>query len=373
MKAFRRLAASTAALTIAATAFTGVTLAPVALAESDATAAGTPAETYPGPFSEVEEVEHEITEGSEYWQRAIVEANNDRIVEMTATSPAMDDREISMAVIKAGVEDAPTIYMLNGADGGEGGANWIQQSDILEFYLDKGVNVVIPMEGQFSYYTDWVTEPSQLGGKQMWETFLTKELPGPIEEQLGANDRRAIVGMSMSATSSLLLAQHNQGFYDAVGSFSGCAATVGPIGEISIEVTLDRANATPEDMWGPRGSANWTYNDALINAEQLRGTEIYVSNGSGLAGLWDLPTTSPRLADATELQAAAATFETTTVGGVIEGVTNVCTHDLNTKLKALDIPADFNFRNTGTHSWGYWQEDLWESWPTIARGLGVDA
>lgn len=373
MKAFRRLAAPTAALTIAVTAFTGVTLAPTALAGADPAAQTTAMESSADGISVVEEVEHEVTEASDYWQRAIVDADHERIVEMTATSPAMDDRVISMAVIKAGVENAPTIYMLNGADGGEGGANWIQQSDILDFYLDKGVNVVIPMEGRFSYYTDWVTEQPQLGGKQMWETFLTKELPGPIEEHLGADDRRAIIGMSMSATSSLLLAQHNPGFYNSVGSFSGCAATVGPVGETSIQVTLDRADATPEEMWGPRGNDNWIYNDALINAEQLRGTEIYVSNGTGLAGLWDLPTTSPRLEDATELQASAATFETTTIGGVIEGVTNVCTHDLNTKLESLGIPADFNFRNTGTHSWGYWQEDLWESWPTIARGLGIEA
>lgn len=29
-------------------------------------------------------------------------------------------------------------------------------------------------------------------------------------------------------------------------------------------------------------------------------------------------------------------------------------------------------RNAGTHQWAYWQEDMFESWPVIAKGLGFD-
>lgn len=366
MKFLRRLTAPAAALAIAVTAATGTLITPTAGA-----AALTPADIAGDtPLSEIAPETAPVTENSPYWRRAVAADESGRVEELVATSPAMDGREVSLAVIKAPNPGAPTYYMLNGADGGEGGANWIQQSDILEFFQDKNVNVVIPMEGQFSYYTDWVTEQPQLGGKQMWETFLTQELPGPIEEYLQAGDKRAISGMSMSATSSLLLAQHNPDFYDAVGSFSGCAATSNPVGYTSMQVTLNRANTTPEAMWGPRGTGTWHYNDALINAEKLEGTELYVSNGSGLAGSWDLPS-SPRLEGANQVQASAAMAETIIVGGAIEAVTNTCTHDLNTKLQANGINGDFNFRNTGTHSWGYWQDDLYDSWPTIARGLGL--
>lgn len=363
MKFLRRLAASAAALTIAAT---GTVLAP-AVGAAELTPAQVAGDT---PLSEISEVTEPVTENSPYWRKAVANDTSGRVEELTATSPAMEGREVSMAVIKSINPGAPTYYMLNGADGGEGGANWIQQSDILEFFQDKDVNVVIPMEGQFSYYTDWETEAPQLGGKQMWETFLTKELPGPIEDYLDAGDKRGISGMSMSATSSLLLAQHNPGFYDAVGSFSGCAATSNLVGYESMRITLDRANATPEDVWGPRGTAIWHYNDALLNAEKLADTEIYVSNGSGVAGSWDLPS-SPRLDGANQLQTSLAMAETIIVGGAIEAVTNTCTHDLNTKLQANGINGDFNFRNTGTHSWGYWQEDLWDSWPTFARAFDM--
>jgi diacylglycerol O-acyltransferase/trehalose O-mycolyltransferase len=26
---------------------------------------------------------------------------------------------------------------------------------------------------------------------------------------------------------------------------------------------------------------------------------------------------------------------------------------------------------TGTHSWGYWEDDLHNSWPMLARSMGI--
>ncbi|MBZ8177601.1 esterase family protein [Corynebacterium sp. 3HC-13] len=309
-----------------------------------------------------------ITDDSPFW-RKVVNDDDPRTEEVLAYSPAMN-RQVPLAILKAEKPNAPTLYLLNGGDGGEGGANWIQQSDVLSFYRDKGFNVVIPMAGKFSYYTDWVEDNENLGGPQKWETFLTKELPGPLENYLHANGNRAIAGMSMSATSSLLLAEHHPGFYGAIGSFSGCAATSTPLPWFYLQQTLQRGKATPEQMWGPMGGEYNVYNDALVNAEKLRGHEIYVSNGSGTAGAWDLPS-SPRLANVPEALKGVAMAETIGVGGVIEGATNNCTHNLQAKLNSLGISAQFQFNNTGTHSWGYWNDDLRNFLPVLTRGLGL--
>ncbi|MDN6740350.1 MAG: esterase family protein, partial [Corynebacterium casei] len=161
----------------------------------------------------------------------------DHVIGFNASSPSMD-MEIPLAVITPDDtfdEKRPTIYMLNGAGGAEQGMDWITattysdlepKENIIEFYKDKNVNVVIPQAGAFSYYTDWVESP-QSGylsqEKILWETFLTKELPDVLENEINGNKKRAIAGMSMSATSALVLAEHNPGFYNAVGSFSGCA------------------------------------------------------------------------------------------------------------------------------------------------------
>ncbi|MFE3002652.1 hypothetical protein ACFXG4_47770 [Nocardia sp. NPDC059246] len=59
------------------------------------------------------------------------------------------------------------------------------------------------------------------------------------------------------------------------------------------------------------------------------------------------------------------------LGGMIEAATNSCTHQLADRLSALDIPAQVDFRPTGTHTWHYWQDDLHNSWPLLASALGT--
>lgn len=366
MKLLRRIAAPIAAL--------GITLSAI-VAPTAGAAELTPAQVAGDtPLATVTDGPKDGDQEAPRWREAIETkyGNNDRVREMSAYSPSMN-RDVPLVVIAA--EDdpkspRPLIYLLNGGDGGEGAANWVMQTDAVEFYLEKNVNVVIPMEGKFSYYTDWVEENAHLGGKQMWETFLVKELPGPLEKKLNTDGQRAIAGMSMSATTSLIFPQHYPGFYDAAASYSGCAATSSPVAWEYLRVTLERGNATPEQMWGPRGGEVNLYNDALVNSDKLRGTELYVSNASGLAGEWE-SVTNPRWQGAQGIELSAGMANITVVGGAIEAGTNKCTHDLKAKLDAAGIPADWNLRPTGTHSWSWWQEDLRDSWPTYARAFGI--
>ena len=172
----------------------------------------------------------------------------------------------------------------------------------------------------------------------------------------------------MSATSSLLLAEKNPGFYDGVGSFSGCAETSSFIGYKSAELTVNRAGSNVVDMLGPMGSEHNRANDALIHAEGLRDTELYISNATGLAGEYDMPGYyTAQGVNPAEASAGAATL--IVEGGAIEAATNICTHNLKAKLDNLGIEADWNLRPTGTHSWNYWIEDVTASWPTLERAL----
>lgn len=289
-------------------------------------------------------------------------------------------RDIPVALIRATgpdgkpVSKAPTLYLLNGAGGAEQDADWISIGKAHQFYKGKGVNVVIPMEGAFSYYVDWLTDGETLKqksryfkGEQKWSTFLGKELPPAVEHELGANDKRGVLGFSMSGTSSLLLAEHFPDKYDAVGSFSGCAATSTPLPWAFVALTVNRAatqgDVTPAHIWGPMGSPYNRYNDALVNAEKLRDKAIYISNGSGTASQSDM--ISYRLGQGQSFpQASSGSWTTTVEGGVIEAATNSCTHDLRAKLNHLDIDAHYEFRKTGTHAWSVWLDDLNRSWNT---------
>ncbi|MDK8896787.1 alpha/beta hydrolase-fold protein [Corynebacterium sp. MSK004] len=305
-----------------------------------------------------------------------------------ATAPAMG-RDVPLAVITPdGTFDTsrPTLYLLNGAGGAEQGMDWIvstvakdldpkteKTQDLVHYYANRNVNVVIPQAGAFSYYTDWLTTPdrSYLKGPQKWETFLTKELPGPLEDYINGNGKRGIAGMSMSATSSLVLAQHNPNFYDAIGSYSGCAATSTPLPNFYSQLTVNRGGGSTEQMWGPMGGDYNRYNDGLINATKnnMGNSKVYVSANSGLAGATDLG--SSKIDALGSSQAFKSSSTLVVEGGVIEAAMNACTHDLKAKMEREGVDAVFNLRNTGTHSWPGWLDDINSSWPTYARAFDL--
>ncbi|MDV8056832.1 alpha/beta hydrolase family protein [Rhodococcus sp. IEGM 1343] len=279
-------------------------------------------------------------------------------------SSAMD-RTIPLKILRSPDRTAPspTLYLLNGAGGGLDGMDWYTQTDVVSFFADKNVNVVTPVGGAYSYYTDWQHDDPRLG-RNKWETFLTAELPPLVDDLLDTNGRNAIAGISMAATSVLNLAAHHQGLYRAVGSYSGCASTTDALGRAYVKTVVSMAlGANVTNMWGPDDHQDWVRNDAVVNAEKLRGTALYISNGSGLAGASDtLDGTNPN-------GPGFVLLNQMVVGGAIEAATGDCTRRLKTALEQLDIPAHFEMRERGTHSWGYWQDDLHDSWPMFEDAL----
>ena len=292
-------------------------------------------------------------------------------------------------------ENAPTIYLLNGAGGSEQDTDWVAQAyDELErTYKDSGANLVIPMEGAFSYYVDWAAEPPVdtdtnpfFHGKQMWSTFLAHELPQAVEPYMNADEEhRAAAGLSMAATSVLLLAEHNPGFYDAVGSFSGCAATSTPIPWKFLDLTVSRGAPnvmSPEYIFGERGSDYNRHYDALVNAADLKGTAVYLSTGTGLAGASDTPGyLKDRLIgkygvdpDSASARALSNAMTLQVEGGVIEAAMNACTHDLMVKMRANDVEVTHaELRNVGTHSWASWRDDVQLSFDKVfKKALGLE-
>ncbi|MGW4634315.1 alpha/beta hydrolase [Nocardia sp. NPDC004415] len=261
-------------------------------------------------------------------------------------------------------EPRPTLYLLNGAGGGEDIANWYTQTDIVQFFADKNVNVVTPAAGKFSYYTDWQRDDPKLGRHQ-WQTFLTEELPPIIDATLNTTGVNAIAGLSMSATAVLNLAIAAPDRYRAVGAYSGCASVSDPMGRAYVDLVFARAGADPANMWGPPGDPAWRANDAYLNAEGLRGKAIYLSSATGLPGVAEqIP------AGASPGKVIGLTDQIL-LGGAIEAATNLCTQRLAARLHELNIPAQTVFRPAGTHTWKYWEEDLHNSWPLLAEAIGA--
>ncbi|WP_372494224.1 MULTISPECIES: alpha/beta hydrolase [Nocardia] len=295
-----------------------------------------------------------------------VRSDDERHQVLTVRSAAMAaDIPVEVQLAADRSVPRPVLYMLLGAAGGVDGATWASKTDAWQFLSDKNVNVVTPIGGMFSYYTDWVRDDPRLG-RNKWRTFLTQELPPLLDRHLNANGRNGILGYSMSGTSTLALAATTPNLYQAVAAYSGCAQTSDPLGHEFVRLTVEEWGlANVQNMWGPPDDPNWVRNDPYVQAEGLRGKAIYISNGSGLPGAYDV------YGGKHSLPGAWGYANQLVVGGVIEAGTDYCARNMRKRLDDLGIAATYNLRPTGTHSWGYWEEDLKDSWPVLAAGLGV--
>ncbi|MFJ4654972.1 alpha/beta hydrolase [Nocardia sp. NPDC088792] len=294
----------------------------------------------------------------------------------------IDDRHLTLEVYSAAMDKnvrvdvqrpadtsqpRPVLYLINGADGGVGTANWEDKSpDTLKWLADKDVNVVQIIGGAWSYYTDW-RAPDPVLGVNKWKTFFTEEIPPLVDAGLGTNGRNAIAGLSTSGTSVLNLAIAKPELYGAVAAYSGCAQTSDYLGQQFVHVVVGKGGGDVENMYGPDNDPLWVENDPYVNADKLRGVGLYISSGSGLPGAHDT------LDGPYTLPGTGGLANQLVVGGVIEAAVNYCSHNLANKLNSLNIPATYDFEPTGTHSWGYWHDQLPKSWPVLAQGLGLPA
>ncbi|MBF6354569.1 esterase family protein [Nocardia higoensis] len=256
----------------------------------------------------------------------------------------------------------PTLYLLAGAGGGEDSATWQARTSALEFLAAHPVNVVQPIGGAWSYYTDWRARDPVLGVNK-WKTFLTEELPPVIDGALGTDGLNALAGLSMSGTSVLQLPIAAPGSYRAVAAYSGCAQISDPLGHQLVQTVVAAGGGDVVNMYGPPDDPMWVANDPYVNAEGLRGVELFLSTGSGLPGRWD-QLNGPRAQPGVD-----GLVNQVVLGGLLEAATDLCTRNMRDRLTGLGIEATYVFDPTGTHSWGYWEDALKQSWPVLARGL----
>ena len=293
--------------------------------------------------------------------RTVAQADGVRDVYVRSTAMKA---EMLVKVLPSRVDAAssPTLYLLNGAAGGYNGSSWFDQTDVIKFFADKNVNLVVPVGGVASYFTDWRRDDPKLGHLK-WSTYLTKELPPLMDAAYKGSGRNAIAGISMAGTSVFQLSLDAPDLYQGIGAYSGCAMTSDPVGQAFVKLTVARGGGNTLNMWGPSNDPEWVRKDPYVNAEKLRGKAIYVAAGNGVPGQYDNINAPGIKGD------VKALAERIAAGAVIESATNYCTQRMQTRLRSLGIPATFRLNYRGTHSWPYWQDDLHNSWPMFAAVL----
>ena len=285
---------------------------------------------------------------------------NDRWDKVTVYSPSMN-KEIVNDVFKAPNSGAPTFYLLPGIDGGDnldpgtswapGTKAWFGMTDIQGFFANKNVNVVSPLGGQFSWFTDWVGDASK-----QYQTYMTKELPPVLNKQYNTNGKNAVGGLSSTGGTAVDYAVQAPGLYKAVGSYSGMLTPNDDRQMVSF--TLMGGGASADAMWGPGNGGLWAQHDPSLNVEKLRGVAVYVAaSATGNVGAVD------RLPE---------NFGGNFSGGMIERIINDSTKKFADRAAAAGVPINYVVRPDGSHTWGLFESEMQESWnTTIGPALGV--
>jgi diacylglycerol O-acyltransferase/trehalose O-mycolyltransferase len=249
------------------------------------------------------------------------------------------------------------VYLLDGLRAQDDYNGWDINTPAFEWYYKSGLSVIMPVGGQSSFYTDWY-QPSQGNGQNYtykWETFLTQELPGWLSANRGVSPTgNAAVGLSMAGGSSLIMAAYYPDKFPYAASLSGFLNPSEGWWPTLIGMAMNDAggyNAT--SMWGPSSDPAWARNDPMVQIPRLVANNsriwIYCGNGTpGELGGSDLPA---KFLEGFTLRTNVTFRDNYTAAGGSNGV--------------------FNFPDTGTHSWGYWGQQLQAMKPDIQRVLGA--
>ena len=277
-----------------------------------------------------------------------VDPVNDRWVKISVYSPSMDKVIVNDVYRAPGNASAPVLYLLNGIDGGVDNKGWFGLTNVQGFFANKNVNNVSPIGGQYSYYTDWVADDPALG-RTKWQTYLSQELPPVINQELKANGRNAVGGLSMSGGSALDLAIQAPGLYRATGSYSGCPSTSDPqrANQIALSFIPSGANAANSGAARRTRLGDARPVEECHQAEGRRGVcgRVDGRRGRGRQPAAGLPDTGRRTARRGHH------------AGLHMGVRR--RRESRRRPDHVRNPAE------GAHTWGLFESEMQESWNTV--------
>jgi diacylglycerol O-acyltransferase/trehalose O-mycolyltransferase len=246
----------------------------------------------------------------------------------------------------------PAVYLLDGLRARDDRSGWDIETPAFDEYAGSGLSVVAPVGGRSSFYSDWYGSAN--GQTYKWETFLTSELPGYLSGRGVRATRNAVVGVSMSGSSALILAAYHPQQFAYAGSLSALLNPSQGTAPTYIGLAMnDEGGFNAEDMWGPAGGEGWQRNDPTVQAGRLvaNNTRLWIYSGNG--------TPSENIG------------EGSLPGQVIEQIildSNIAFKNAYTAAGGHN--ATFNLDSDGVHSWGYWNASLVAMKPDIQRTLG---
>ena len=235
----------------------------------------------------------------------------------------------------------PVLYLLHGAH--DDYTSWTRETDIEAFTEGRDLIVAMPDAGPTGIPTVWRSGSD-------YETYQLQEVPALLARDYRASAVRAVAGVSTGGYGAMAHAARHPGLFAAAASYSGILDTTTPGVPALVDAIVARENLAPHSLWGSPllDAFVWRDFNPRARAAGLRGTPLYVSNGSGVAGgLGDwLPE-------------------------ALESLLWPSAHIFTAALALLGIPVTTHYYTGGGHSWAYWKGEFAASWPMLARALGL--
>jgi diacylglycerol O-acyltransferase / trehalose O-mycolyltransferase len=276
---------------------------------------------------------------------------------LSVPSPSMG-RDVTVQFQGGGPK---AVYLLDGLRARDDRNGWDIETGAFSWFDGSGLSVVAPVGGMSSFYTDWYGPAVGNGTTQTykWETFLTSELPAWLAANKGVSPTgNAVVGVSMSGSSALILAAYHPGQFVYAGSLSGFLNLSAGLWPLLVGIAMaDSGGFNPAPMWGAPGGGAWQRNDPTLQAGRLaaHGTRIWVYCGTGRPS---------------DLDAGLGNAQIP--AQLLEGMTLSSNTNFQQRYaSAGGSNGVFNFPPNGTHSWGYWGGQLQAMKPDIQRVLGA--
>ncbi|WP_329288961.1 esterase family protein [Streptomyces pseudovenezuelae] len=269
-----------------------------------------------------------------------------RTVDVSVSSAALGRSAPVRLILPSGFDAQstrtyPVLYLLHGAH--DDYTSWTRETDIEAFTEGRNLIVAMPDAGPTGIPTAWRGGPD-------YETFQLKEVPALLARDYRASGVRVVAGVSTGGYGAMAHAARHPGTFTAAASYSGILDTMAPGVPTLMDAIVARENLVPASLWGNPflNLLTWRDFNPRDRATGLRGTALYVSSGSGLAG-----GTGDWLPEA------------------LESALWPSAHSFTDTLALLRIPVTTHFYAGGGHSWAYWKQEFTASWPMLARGLGV--
>lgn len=277
---------------------------------------------------------------------------HDNLYTVDIYSPSMDQVISNNLVMPDNEDPRPTLYLMQGSNGGQTGASWPEMTNYHEFFAGKQVNVVSPIGGKGSYYSDWLRPDDELGVYK-WKTYFLQELPEVMQRDLHSTDVAAISGMSMSGAASLNLAATAPEQFVAVGAISPYPSTSSIFGRIIAGAVTDSHDASSSDMWGYPDNPAWTGNDPFYNMESLRGLQVYTTTGTGFSQKFSV-----------SIEGIKDTFA--------EWGSRIMTDRFVKRAQDAGVDIHYDRENYGSHDWLFFESQTYKAWNTsLGPALGV--